>query len=280
MLSYRHAFHAGNHADILKHYTFSLVLDYFNQKDKPYCVIDTHAGTGMYALNAVFSQKNKEFETGISHLINAKNQPNSVQEFTNMVQSFNTANHTNLYPGSPKIAAHYLRKNDKLHLFELHPNDYKILTKNFSETSKQTKIIMGDGFDGIKAILPPTAKRAITIIDPPYEDKKDYQRVVNSIQESLKRFSTGTYIVWYPLLVRPEPEKMVSALRQQANNWLNVTLSVNGIPKEGFGMFGSGLLIINPPWTLPNALKESLPYLTELLGQDNNAEYQLEYEIN
>ena len=110
MLSYRHAFHAGNHADILKHYTFSLVLDYFNQKDKPYCVIDTHAGAGMYALNAVFSQKNKEFDTGISHLLSAKNQPNSVQAFTNMVKSFNTADHTNLYPGSPKVAAYYLKK--------------------------------------------------------------------------------------------------------------------------------------------------------------------------
>ena len=280
MLSYRHAFHAGNHADILKHYTFSLVLDYFNQKDKPYCVIDTHAGAGMYALNAVFSQKNKEFDTGISHLLSAKNQPNSVQAFTNMVKSFNTADHTNLYPGSPKVAAYYLKKNDQLRLFELHPNDYKILTKNFSKNSKQTKIFMGDGFNGVKAILPPTTKRAITIIDPPYEDKQDYERVVNSIQDSLKRFSTGTYIVWYPLLARPEPEKMVSVLRQQANNWLNVTLSVNTAPKEGFGMFGSGLFIINPPWILPNALKESLPYLTELLGKDNNAGYQLEYEID
>ena len=280
MLSYRHAFHAGNHADILKHYTFSLVLDYFNQKDKPYCVIDTHAGAGMYALNAVFSQKNKEFDTGISHLLSAKNQPNSVQAFTNMVKSFNTADHTNLYPGSPKVAAYYLKKNDQLRLFERHPNDYKILTKNFSEYSKQTKIIMGDGFNGIKAILPPTTKRAITIIDPPYEDKQDYERVVNSIQESLKRFSTGTYIVWYPLLARPEPEKMVSGLRQQASKWLNVSLSVNAAPKEGFGMFGSGLFIINPPWILPNALKESLPYLTELLGKDNNAGYQLEYEID
>lgn len=280
MLSYRHAFHAGNHADILKHYTFSLVLDYFNQKDKPYCVIDTHAGAGMYALNAVFSQKNKEFDTGISHLLSAKNQPNSVQAFTNMVKSFNTADHTNLYPGSPKVAAYYLKKNDQLRLFELHPNDYKILTKNFSEYSKQTKIIMDDGFNGIKAILPPTTKRAIIIIDPPYEDKQDYERVVNSIQESLKRFTTGTYIVWYPLLARPEPEKMVSGLRQQASKWLNVSLSVNAAPKEGFGMFGSGLFIINPPWILPNALKESLPYLTELLGQDNNAGYQLEYEID
>ncbi len=280
MLSYRHAFHAGNHADILKHYTFSLVLDYFNQKDKPYCVIDTHAGAGMYALNAEFSQKNKEFDTGISHLLAVDNQPDSVQEFTKMIKSFNSASQVDLYPGSPKIAEHYLRKNDQLRLFELHPNDYKILVENFSENSKQTKAVMGDGFSGIKAVLPPTTKRGVTIIDPPYEDKQDYQRVVSSIRESLKRFSTGTYIIWYPLLARPEPIEMVSALRLQATNWLNVTLSVSSMPKEGFGMFGSGLFIINPPWTLPDTLKESLPYLVALLGRDESASYQLEFEIS
>jgi 23S rRNA (adenine2030-N6)-methyltransferase len=280
MLSYRHAFHAGNHADILKHYTFSLVLDYFNQKDKPYCVIDTHAGAGMYALNAEFSQKNKEFDTGISHLLAVDNQPDSVQEFTKMIKSFNSASQVDLYPGSPKIAEHYLRKNDQLRLFELHPNDYKILVENFSVNSKQTKTVMGDGFRGIKAVLPPTTKRGVTIIDPPYEDKQDYQRVVSSIRESLKRFSTGTYIIWYPLLARPEPEEMVSALRLQATNWLNVTLSVSSMPKEGFGMFGSGLFIINPPWTLPDTLKESLPYLVALLGRDESASYQLEFEIS
>lgn len=280
MLSYRHAFHAGSHADILKHYVFSIVLDYFNQKDKPYCVVDTHAGAGMYALNDEFSQKNKEFDTGISHLLTAHNQPESVQKFIDMVQSFNTDSQLSLYPGSPKVAAYYCRKMDQLRLFELHPNDYKILDENFSGRSKQTKIAMEDGFNGIKAILPPTSKRGITIIDPPYEDKLDYQRVVNTIQECVRRFSTGTYIIWYPTLVRPEPDQMVSYLRQQASNWLNVTLNVSSASKDGFGMFGSGLFIINPPWTLPNTLKESLPYLTELLAQDESASYQLAYEID
>lgn len=280
MLSYRHAFHAGNHADILKHYVFSLVLEYFNQKDKPYCVVDTHAGAGMYTLNAEFSQKNKEFETGISHLLSAENQPESLQHFTNMVQSLNTDNQVNLYPGSPKVAEYYLRKKDQLRLFELHPNDHRVLDENFRQSRKQTKVIMGDGFKGIKAILPPTTKRGIVIIDPPYEDKQDYQRVVNSIQESLKRFSIGTYIVWYPLLARPEPEQMIESLRQHANDWLNVTLSVTSKPKNGFGMYGSGLFILNPPWTLPKTLQESLPYLTTLLAQDAHAKYELQYEIN
>ena len=281
MLSYRHAFHAGNHADILKHYTFSLVLDYFNQKDKPYCVVDTHSGAGMYSLNSDFSTKNMEFETGISRILLAQSLPNSLAEFAEMIQSFNSNDTAKLYPGSPKIAEHFIRPNDQLRLFELHPSDYKILIQNFTGTKgKQTKIECQDGFAGLKACLPPTSKRGVVIIDPPYEEKKDYQRVVSAIQDSVKRFSTGTYIVWYPLLARPEPEQMVASLRLQTNNWLNVTLSVCSMPKEGFGMYGSGLFIINPPWTLPSTLKESLPYLTELLGQEENSSYQLECEIS
>jgi len=229
MLSYRHAFHAGNHADI--------------------------------------------------RLFNADKKPASLQQFTDMVLSFNNSNQISLYPGSPKVAEYYLRKTDQLRLFELHPSDANILSQNFSH-SKQTKIINDDGFKGIKALLPPTTKRGITIIDPPYEDKQDYQRVVNTIENSLKRFSTGTYLVWYPLLPKSEPKLMVSALQKQTTNWLNVTLSVHNAPKEGFGMYGSGLFIINPPWTLPNTLKEALPYLTELLAQDKEASYHLEYEIN
>lgn len=281
MLSYRHAFHAGNHADILKHYIFSVVLDYFNQKDKPYCVIDTHAGAGMYHLSEEYSQKNKEFETGISRLISAKSLPDSLATFTTMVQSFNSANNLNCYPGSPKVAQYFLRANDQLHLFELHPNDYKILHHNFRVKKEiQTTINMQDGFKGLKACLPPATKRGIIIIDPPYEEKQDYQRVVNAIQDSLKRFATGTYIIWYPLLQRNEPKEMISALRQlNTSNWLNVTLTVSKPSENGLGMFGSGLYIINPPWTLPNSLEKSLPYLQALLEQDNTSSTHLVFEI-
>lgn len=282
MLSYRHAFHAGNHADILKHYVFSVVLDYFNQKDKPYCVIDTHAGAGLYQLSDEYSQKNKEFETGISRLISAQSLPDSLTTFTSMVQSFNTAKNLNYYPGSPKVAQYFLRAKDQLRLFELHPNEYKILHHNFSTKNEiQTTIEMQDGFEGLKACLPPTTKRGIIIVDPPYEEKQDYQRVVKAIQNSLKRFATGTYIIWYPLLQRNEPREMVSALRQlNTNNWLNVTLTVARPSDNGLGMYGSGLYIINPPWTLPNLLEKSLPSLQELLGQDNMSSTHLAFEIS
>lgn len=282
MLSYRHAFHAGNHADILKHYIFSVVLDYFNEKDKHYCVIDTHAGAGLYQLSNEYAQKNKEFETGISRLISAQSLPISLTTFTTMVQSFNVAKGLNYYPGSPKIAQYFLRPNDQLRLFELHPNDFKTLQDNFStKNAVKTTIEMQDGFKGLKACLPPSTKRGIIIIDPPYEEKQDYQRVVQAIQDSLNRFSTGTYLIWYPLLQRSEPAEMVDSLCQlNKNNWLNVTLEVKNPSIEGFGMFGSGIFIINPPWILPKTLEESLPHLKRLLGQDGTASTSLEFNIN
>jgi 23S rRNA (adenine2030-N6)-methyltransferase len=281
MLSYRHAFHAGNHADILKHYTFSVVLDYYNQKNKAYCVIDTHAGAGMYRLNSEFSQKNKEFETGISRLLSASTLPDSLAMYTAMIAAFNSTKNVDLYPGSPKVAQYFLRPQDQLRLFELHPSDYKLLVDNFSvKNSKQTKIMMQDGFQGLKACLPPTTKRGIVIIDPPYEEKQDYQRVVSAIQDSLKRFATGTYIIWYPLLQRDEPSEMVTALHQlNVVNWLNVTLEVMKPSADGLGMYGSGLYIINPPWTLPKILEESLPSLKTLLNQDGMASTHLAFEI-
>jgi 23S rRNA (adenine2030-N6)-methyltransferase len=281
MLSYRHAFHAGNHADILKHYTFGLVLEYFNQKEKPYCVIDTHAGAGMYALQSEFSQKNKEFQTGISRLLNTHSLPETLLRFTAMVNAFNKEKSATFYPGSPKIAEYHQRQNDQLRLFELHPNEYQILLANFSQANrKQTKIMPLDGFRGIKAHLPPSTKRGIIIIDPPYEEKEDYLRVLNCIKDSLRRFATGTYLIWYPLLQRAEPKQMITALQElHIDNWLNVSITVSQPTQNGLGMFGSGLYIINPPWTLPHLLEESLPYLARLLGQDETVSTQLTFSI-
>ncbi len=281
MLSYRHAFHAGNHADVLKHYLFSLVLDYFNQKNTTYWVIDTHAGAGVYALNSEFAQKNAEFETGIKRLFDAKNLPESLEHFVKIIKEFNKNNDLNLYPGSPKVAESYLRADDKLRLFELHPSDCKLLIENFKGKGRQTKIEMQDGFAGIKACLPPPSKRAVVLIDPPYELKEDYQRVVDCIKENLSRFATGSYLIWYPLLQRAEPLAMVDALKKlHPNNWLNVSLSIEAPNADGFGMFGSGMFIINPPWTLPKILAETMPILCDTLAMDKSANFTLSQNIS
>ena len=284
MLSYRHAFHAGNHADVLKHFVLAQVLSYFNQKDKPYWVIDTHAGAGMYALDTGYALQNAEFETGVLPLMQAalkKTLPTELAEFVQLVQSFNTNQKLNFYPGSPAVSQEFIRANDKMRLFELHPSDCKLLLENFSGQGRRVKIEMQDGFAGIKAILPPPTKRAAVLIDPPYEEKQDYQRVVTCIKDSLQRFATGTFIVWYPLLQREEPLMMLKQLKAlNLPSWLNVTLTIQEPSTDGFGMFGSGLFIVNPPWTLPTILNNNLPILVNLLGQDDSAHFEITSQIN
>ncbi|NOU24016.1 MAG: 23S rRNA (adenine(2030)-N(6))-methyltransferase RlmJ [Methylotenera sp.] len=279
MLSYRHAFHAGNHADVLKHYVLGLVLDYMNQKDKPYWYIDTHAGAGLYRLTEGYATQNAEFENGIAKLIAAANLLKPLADFVAQINRFNTSN-LEYYPGSPLVAQDLIRANDKMRLFELHPSDYKLLIENFKGQSKQVKIDMQDGFTGIKACLPPPTRRAVVLIDPPYEDKQDYQHVVRMLKDSLSRFATGTFIVWYPILQRPEPSEMIEdLLRLNLPNWLHINMTIHEPSAEGFGMHGSGLFIINPPWTLPKILEETIPALTQLLALDDAAHYALNYEI-
>ena len=279
MLSYRHAFHAGNHADVLKHYVFSLVLDYFNQKVTPYWIIDTHAGAGMYTLNSNFAQKNAEFTTGIARLFKAENLPDTLDSFVKIVKKYHENNSLNFYPGSPKIAEALLRIDDKLRLFELHPSDCNLLIENFRGKARQTKIEQQDGFAGIKAWLPPLSKRAVVLIDPPYELKDDYQRVVDCVKDSLKRFATGTYLIWYPLLQRLEPAEMVRELMALNTDFLQVEMMVQAPSLDGYGMHGSGMFIVNPPYTLPKILEETIPILTQLLALDQTAGFLIKQKI-
>lgn len=280
MLSYRHAFHAGNHADVLKHYVLGLVLAHTTQKPAPFWYVDTHAGAGLYSLTEGYAAQNAEFEHGIEKLMFAENLPAPLAEFVAQIKSFNT-NALEFYPGSPLVAQQYLRADDKMRLFELHPNDNKLLLENFKRQGRQVKIELQDGFAGLKAMLPPPPRRAVVLIDPPYEDKQDYLRVVKTIKESLARFATGTYMVWYPLLQRPEPNEMIDSLIDlDAPNWLHIAMTIQEPSAEGFGMFGSGLFIINPPWTLAKTLQETMPTLTQLLALDDTAEYVLDSHIS
>ncbi len=279
MLSYRHAFHAGNHADVLKHCVLRLVLEYMLQKDKPFSYIDTHAGAGLYSLEEGYATQNAEYAQGIDKLIAANGLPPALADYVLQVQTYGNGG-TRLYPGSPLIAQDLLRADDRMRLFELHPTDLELLLDNFRGQGKQVKIEKLNGFAGIKACLPPPSRRAAVLIDPPYEDKQDYQYVVDCVQDSLNRFATGTYIVWYPLLQRPEPLDMVDQLKAlNTDNWLNVTLAIEAPSNDGYGMYGSGLYIVNPPWTLPDTLKDTLPVMTDLLGLDSSAHYTLDYQI-
>jgi 23S rRNA (adenine2030-N6)-methyltransferase len=291
MLSYRHAFHAGNHADVLKHFLTIQLLRYLGQKEAPYMYIDTHAGAGVYALDGGYASKNAEFETGIGRLWNRKDLPPPVAEYVKLVQDLNPSGKMRYYPGSPYCADKILRPEDRLRLFELHPSDSKILQDNFRKVEahaaaqgqrnntrgKRVLIQQGDGFLGLKALLPPPSRRGLILIDPPYEDKADYRRVKDVLADALTRFATGTYAVWYPLLQRLESRQFVDKLKKlPAGNWLNVTLSISAPVPDGFGLRSSGMFVLNPPWTLEPMLKETMPYLVATLGQDTEAGFTLE----
>jgi len=280
MLSYRHAFHAGNHADVLKHFVEVQLLRHLAKKDKAFWYIDTHAGAGCYALDSGYATQNEEYNSGISRIWERDNLPPPLVEYVELIKGFNPDGLLKLYPGSPLIAQRLMREQDRLRLFEMHPSDYALLRKNVRGHGTRVLIQATDGFKAMKSLLPPPPKRALVLIDPPYEDKQDYRRVVSALGEGLKRFSTGVYALWYPQLPRDETRQLPGRLKLlPANSWLHVALSVQGANGTE-GMRGSGMFMLNPPWWLEETLKEVMPYLVRHLGQDDQAGFVLEYHEN
>jgi len=281
MLSYRHAFHAGNHADVLKHTIELMLLRYLNQKDKPWWYVDSHAGAGCYELTHGYAAKNAEFESGIARLWSRSDLPAPLTDYVATVKSFNPDGNLHLYPGSPLIALKALRAEDKLRLFELHPSDGKLLLENFADTGRRALIQQGDGFTGLKSVLPPAPRRGLILIDPPYEDKTDYQTMINALQDALKRFSTGIYAIWYPHLQRREVGDMLAKLKTlPVKSWLHAGLDIQSPSADGFGMHGSSMFILNPPWTLKQELETVLPCLVQTLQQDAGAKFVLDFKEN
>lgn len=277
MLSYRHAFHAGNHADVLKHAVTVQLLNHLGKKDKAFWYIDTHAGAGAYALREGYATKNAEYDTGIGKLWNRTDLPAMLAEYVDEVSALNPDGHLRFYPGSPYLAWRLMREQDRMRLFELHTTEIDVLRHRFRDAGRRVMIYPGDGFDGIKALLPPPPRRALVLIDPSFEDKRDYSRTIKCVTESLERFSTGTYAIWYPQVTRPESQRFPEQLKRiQEKSWLHVSLSVSHPPKDGFGLFGSGMFILNPPYTLAAELKETMPFLVKTLGLDDGAQFKIE----
>jgi 23S rRNA (adenine2030-N6)-methyltransferase len=274
MLAYRHAFHAGNHADVLKHCVLQQILMYMNQKDKPYWVIDTHAGAGMYSLASDYANTKSEYLDGVARLWECDDLPPALQEYMNLVQLCNNKGDWSLYPGSPEVIRRTIRSDDRMRFFELHPTDFEILQENF-ERDRQAKLFKSDGFASLKALLPPPTRRAVVFMDPPYEIKSDYPKVVDALEEGLSRFAEGVYVIWYPILTRGDHIRMIESLRQLSEKTLNIAMTVQEPDEKGFGMLGSGLFIINPPWTLKDTMQDVMPYLVEMLAQYPGASYEI-----
>ena len=280
MLSYRHAFHAGNHADVLKHAVLVQLLRYLGQKDKAYWYIDTHAGAGVYSLVEGYATKTAEFETGIAKLWQRSDLPEVLEDYLAQIRALNPDGQLRYYPGSPYLAWRLMRAQDRMRLFELHTTEIEVLRHNFRDAGRRAMLYAGDGFDGIKAILPPPPRRALVLVDPSFEDKRDYARTLGCIEESLKRFATGMYAIWYPQVTRIESQRFPDQLKAlQPTNWLHVTLTVSRPPSDGYGLYGSGMFILNPPYTLAAQMKKTLPYLVDALGQDDTAQFKVESRL-
>jgi len=309
MFSYRHAFHAGNHADVLKHTVLIAILRHLRQKDTALTVFDTHAGAGLYRLDGEYAETSGEAANGFLKLLSYINTPPEpakkasaaaksiaeglapiITDYLELVASFNSKGSHKVYPGSPFITQHLLGERDKLKLFEIHPTDSKTLSANIAqlEAGRQVAVLREDGFEGIKKFLPPPARRALVLSDPSYEIKNDYSRVVAMVADSLIRFATGTYAVWYPIIPRPEahdvPRKLKTLATKSGKKWLNATLTIKSSKLTSDeagevirpGLPASGMFIVNPPHTLKAALQLALPQLAEILGQDQHAAFTLD----
>ncbi|MDR2852428.1 MAG: 23S rRNA (adenine(2030)-N(6))-methyltransferase RlmJ [Burkholderiaceae bacterium] len=300
MFSYRHAFHAGNHADVFKHTVLIAVLDHLLQKQTALTVLDTHAGAGLYRLDGDFASTSGEAAEGVLRLLNvlkggAEPVP-AIARYLEVLRAFNSKGRVRVYPGSPFIAHHLLRAQDRIKLCELHPTDWRALNANIEqlEAGRRIAVSCEDGFACAAPLLPPPSRRALVLCDPSYEIKTDYARTGAFIAQALARFATGVYMVWYPVIARPEahalPRRLRTLATQAGKPWLHATLTVKSSKQRSPaldpsgaerrpGLTASGVFIINPPYILREQMAAALPQLTHWLGQDRHAAFSLESSV-
>lgn len=265
MLSYRHSFHAGNHADVVKHIVQSLILAALKEKDKPFIYHDTHSGVGRYDLTHAWSEKTGEYKQGIARVWQQSNLPDELDDYVAAIKVLNDSDELRYYPGSPRIARAQIREQDRMILTELHPSDFPLLEQEF-QRDRQVQLFKEDGFMRLKASLPPKERRGLVLIDPPYELAKEYRDVVNAIAQSYKRWATGIYALWYPVVNRHDIDDMLDGLKDLGiRKILQIELGVSPDTNER-GMTASGMIVINPPWKLENQMRELLPWLKETIA--------------
>ncbi|CAO6132106.1 ComJ Protein involved in catabolism of external DNA [Candidatus Pelagibacterales bacterium] len=267
MLSYRHGYHAGNAADVLKHFILTYVLDYIKKKDKGFIFVDSHAGAGKYLISDPYMQKNKEYLQGIEKILQLKNDNIFLKKYLDLVKSINFNSDLKIYPGSCFLAAKSLRPNDNLYFFELHPKEFLNLKKNF-ENDSRVITENRDSYQRLKKLLPPKEKRAVILIDPSYELKDEYEKVSEMLSDCYKKFPLGVYIIWYPVLKNKKSEKFIfNVLKKKYKNLSHIEMITDN---SNSGMQGSGLFILNCPWSIENDIKKSLETIFDCLKKNNN----------
>ncbi|RWC50076.1 MAG: 23S rRNA (adenine(2030)-N(6))-methyltransferase RlmJ [Mesorhizobium sp.] len=278
-MNYRHAYHAGNFADVVKHVVLTRLIEYLKQKDKAFRVIDTHAGIGRYDLSSVEAQKTGEWQGGIGRLIDAPfAAPVAalLAPYLETVRSLNPEGGIHKYPGSPLIARHLMRKQDRLTAIELHPKDVAKLRMLFAGDF-QARIIELDGWLALGAHLPPKEKRGLVLIDPPFEEAGEFERLVDGLMRAHKRWPGGIYALWYPIKDRKAIIAFRKALKQSGiPKLLDIEFEIRPASSEP-SLDGSGLLVVNPPFTLEGELRTLLPALHRLLAVEKPAHWSLEW---
>jgi 23S rRNA (adenine2030-N6)-methyltransferase len=264
-MNYRHAFHVGNHADVLKHVALIFCLEALQRKPTAFAALDTHAGAGLYDLGSEQAQRSPEWRGGIGALWGANDAPTPVARYLEAIAAANPREHVAYYPGSPVLIAQGLRENDEAHCCELHPEEYARLREALA-TAPGMRLHRRDGWEALGALLPPAQKRGLVLIDPPYEAANELPRAAAALKSALKRFGHGMFLWWRPLksesaLAAADAEIASTAPREslRADFWIDA-------PQPEGRLNGSSLLIVNPPFGLEAALRESLAYLATKLA--------------
>lgn len=255
MLSYQHIYHAGNMADVHKHLWLLTVMEYLSRKDKPYIWIDTHGGRGLYNLERPEAQKLKEFEDGIMAVeedIQNSSHP-ILQLYQDMLGGVNKArDDIKFYTGSVYLAAKMLRQNDRLFAYELHPKEFEFLSQNLKDFAG-VKLHKESGYKGLKSLMPPSIRRGGVLIDPSYEVKDEYGQVVEAVRDAYQKWPQGVYMIWYPILKAARHEEMCAGLAKITTDFVRDEWVFDGAEK---GMLGSGMFILNPPYTCAETMTD------------------------
>lgn len=268
-MNYRHAFHAGNFADVFKHSLLALLLEHLRAKEKPFFILDTHAGLGLYDLADERSLRTGEWRDGIARLINRSDTPDALAPYLAAVRAFNAPGALRWYPGSPRLIHAFLRSTDRLAAVELHPEDARLLADEFVGDAR-VKVHAMDGYLALKAFLPPPERRGLVLIDPPFEAADEFARLASGLKEAHRRWATGLYMLWYPIKSRASVDAFH---RDIAGLVIPRTMTVElTVETESAGrLAGCGLILVNPPWTFEREAPTLLDILAKMLGRHGTA---------
>ncbi|MSO73562.1 MAG: 23S rRNA (adenine(2030)-N(6))-methyltransferase RlmJ [Alphaproteobacteria bacterium] len=279
-MNYRHSFHAGNFGDVLKHVVLTLVIEHLKLKPTPFAVIDTHAGTGRYDLQATESARTGEYRDGIARVLAWRDPPAELAPYLAVVRAMNEAEAGRLrwYPGSPRLARALMRRGDRLFATELHPADFAALAAEFAN-DRRTKTIMLDGYQALAAFVPPRERRAVVLVDPPFEVPGEFERLVEGVRAAHRRFASGIYLLWYPIKARAAIDQFHAALVASGLRRILLVELLVRTPTDEERLNGCGLIVINPPHTLAEALARLLPSLARVLAEEKSGTARLDWLV-